>query len=74
MDKLLVNSRTSRLQSLQALTELQEYISFRSESGMVPLSLPPPPSFPRLQSCPLSCYLCLGHPKFFMMGSEPVEI
>ena len=33
MDKLLVNSRASRLQSLQALTEIQEYIKFRSEPG-----------------------------------------
>ena len=33
MDKLLVSSRTSRLQSLQAITEMREYIEFRSESG-----------------------------------------
>lgn len=40
MDKLLVSSRATRLQSLQALAEMQEYIKFRSESGWVSLSSP----------------------------------
>lgn len=35
MDKLVVSSREMRLQSLQALTEMQEYINFKSKSGMV---------------------------------------
>ena len=34
MDKLVVSSRETRLQFLQALTEIQEYVNFRSNSGM----------------------------------------
>lgn len=35
MDKLLVNSRASRLKSLQALTEMHEYIKFMSDSSKI---------------------------------------